>query len=136
MQNDLQTLVEHKEEIEEGLKNEMPFNIGVDIEQETKNIFQDLLNETRTALYPDCLEFSSLKFLVKSMDVKVLNSLSNKSFDMLLELLRTTFSMCSTTFPSSFYEDKQKLYNLDLGYETIHVCKYDCVLYWKEFDDL
>ncbi|TYK11183.1 CACTA en-spm transposon protein [Cucumis melo var. makuwa] len=44
--------------------------------------------------------------------------------------------MCSTTIPSSFYEAKRKFRDLNLGYETIHVCKYDCVLYWKEFADL
>ncbi|KAA0047217.1 uncharacterized protein E6C27_scaffold908G00040 [Cucumis melo var. makuwa] len=45
MLNDLQALVEHEEEMEEGLENEMSFNIRVDIEQETTNIFQDLMNE-------------------------------------------------------------------------------------------
>ncbi|TYK09467.1 CACTA en-spm transposon protein [Cucumis melo var. makuwa] len=44
--------------------------------------------------------------------------------------------MCSTTIPSSFYEAKRKLRALGLGYETIHACKYDYVLYWKEFVDL
>ncbi|KAA0063951.1 transposon protein, putative, CACTA, En/Spm sub-class [Cucumis melo var. makuwa] len=44
--------------------------------------------------------------------------------------------MCSTTIPSSFYEAKRKLCDLGLGYETIHACKYDCVLYCKEFVDL
>ncbi|TYK11936.1 potassium transporter 19-like [Cucumis melo var. makuwa] len=29
-----------------------------------------------------------------------------------------------------------KLRDLGLEYETIHACKYDCVLYWKEFADL
>ncbi|KAA0053370.1 CACTA en-spm transposon protein [Cucumis melo var. makuwa] len=52
---------------------------------------------------------------------------------MLLELLRAAFPMCSSTIPSSFYEAKRKLRDLGLGYETIHACKYDCVLYWKEF---
>ncbi|KAA0036686.1 CACTA en-spm transposon protein [Cucumis melo var. makuwa] len=44
--------------------------------------------------------------------------------------------MCSITIPNSFYEAKQKLCDLDLRCETIHACKYDCVLYWKEFADL
>ncbi|KAA0036797.1 acidic leucine-rich nuclear phosphoprotein 32 family member A-like [Cucumis melo var. makuwa] len=44
--------------------------------------------------------------------------------------------MCNSTIPSSFYEAKRKLRDLGLGYETIHACKYDCVLYWKEFADL
>ncbi|KAA0053293.1 CACTA en-spm transposon protein [Cucumis melo var. makuwa] len=73
---------------------------------------------------------------VRLMHVKVLNGWSNKSFDMLLELLRATFPMCNSTIPSSFYEAKRKLRDLGLGYETIHACKYDCVLYWKEFVDL
>ncbi|KAA0059798.1 uncharacterized protein E6C27_scaffold108G00640 [Cucumis melo var. makuwa] len=55
---------------------------------------------------------------------------------MLLELLRAAFPMCNSTIPSSFYEAKRKLRHLGLGYETIHACKYDCVLYWKEFVDL
>ncbi|TYK08760.1 NBS-LRR type resistance protein [Cucumis melo var. makuwa] len=70
------------------------------------------------------------------MHLKVLNGWSNKSFDMLLELLRAAFPMCNSTIPSSFYEAKRKLCDLGLGYETIHACKYDCVLYWKEFADL
>ena len=44
--------------------------------------------------------------------------------------------MCSSTIPSLFYEAKRKFYDLGLGYEIIHACKYDCVLYWKEFADL
>ena len=44
--------------------------------------------------------------------------------------------MCNTTIPDSFYEAKLKLRDLDLGYEIIHACKYDCVLYCKEFADL
>ncbi|KAA0055550.1 hypothetical protein E6C27_scaffold222G00230 [Cucumis melo var. makuwa] len=44
--------------------------------------------------------------------------------------------MCSSTIPSSFYEAKRKLRDLGLGYKTIHVCKYDCVLDWKKFTNL
>ncbi|KAA0064176.1 CACTA transposable element [Cucumis melo var. makuwa] len=138
MLNDLQAPIEHEEETEElRLEDEMPMNVGVDIDEDrTNNIFYDLLNEERNELYPGCSEFSSLNFLVKLMHVKVLNGWSNKSFDMLLELLRTTFPMCSTTIPSSFYEVKRKLCDLGLRYKTIQACKYDCVLFWKEFADL
>ncbi|TYK23982.1 uncharacterized protein E5676_scaffold250G00460 [Cucumis melo var. makuwa] len=70
------------------------------------------------------------------MNVGVLNCWSNKLFNMLLELLRAVFPMCSTTIPSSFYEAKRKLRDLGLGYEIIHACKYHCVLYWKESANL
>ncbi|KAL4016879.1 hypothetical protein IC575_024541 [Cucumis melo] len=138
MLNNLQAPIEHEEETEElHLEDEMPMNVGVDIDEDrTNNIFQDLLNETCNELYPNRSEFLSSNFLVKLMHVKVLNGWSNKSFDMLLELLRASFPMCSTTIPSSFYEAKRKLHDLGLEYETIHACKYDCVLYWKEFAHL
>ena len=107
----------------------MPRNIMVDIGQDTTNILLDLLNEACNQLYHGCSELSSLNFLVKSMHVKVLNGWSNKFFNMLVELLRVTFSMCSSIVPSSFYEAKRKLRDLGLGYKNIHACKYDCVLY-------
>ena len=55
---------------------------------------------------PVVLNFPPWNFLVKFMHVKVLNGWSKKFFNMLLELLKTTFPMCSTTIPSSFYEVK------------------------------
>ena len=44
--------------------------------------------------------------------------------------------MCGTNIHGSFYEAKCKLRELNLGYKTIHVYKYDCVLFWNEFEDL
>ena len=85
MLNDLQASIEHEQGIEA--------LIGVDIEEETSNIFHDLLNEARSELYPDCSEYSSLKFLVKMMHIKVLNGWSNKSFDMMLGLIKSAFPM-------------------------------------------
>ena len=70
------------------------------------------------------------------MHVKVFNGWSNKSSDMLLELLKATFLMCSTTIPSSFYETERKPRDLGMWYKIIHACKYDCVLYWKMSGDL
>ncbi|KAL4026636.1 hypothetical protein IC575_015072 [Cucumis melo] len=109
MLNDLQARIEHEEEIEEfRLEDEMPMNVGVNIDEDTtNNIFQDLLNQARNELYSGCSEFLSLKFLVKLMHVKVLNGWSNKSFDMLLELLRVEFPMCNSTITSSFYQENE-----------------------------
>ncbi|KAL3826143.1 hypothetical protein ACJIZ3_022172 [Penstemon smallii] len=53
---------------------------------------------------------------------------------MLLELIRQVLPN-GETLPKTFYEAKSLLRELGLGYETIHACKYDCVLYWKEFKD-
>ena len=94
----------------------------------TTNIFEELMNEARNPLYPGCTKFSSLNFLVKLMHVKVLNKWSNKSFDMLLNLLKDAFPI-DTCIPSSFYEAKRKLRDLGLGYDSIHACKYDYILF-------
>ena len=118
------------------MENEISFNIVVDIEEETTNIFQDLLNEARSELYPSCSEYSSMNFFVKMMHVKVLNGWSIKSFDMMLDLIKFVFPICGTNVPSSFYEAEQKLRDLGLGHEAIHACKYNCVLYWKKFESL
>ena len=79
--NDLQNPIEHEEATKVGLENEIPTNGE---EQDTINLFENLINETCNDLYPGCSKFFSLNFLVKLMHFKVLNGWSNKSFDMLL----------------------------------------------------
>ena len=37
--------------------------------------------------------------------------------------------------PVSHYDAKKKMTKLGLRYESIHVCKYDCALLWKEHAD-
>ena len=54
---------------------------------------------------------------------------------MLLKLLHEAFSD-GTNLPRSHYEAKVKLRDVGLRYESIHVCKYDCALFWKENSEL
>nr|XP_048322914.1 uncharacterized protein LOC125420365 [Ziziphus jujuba var. spinosa] len=69
------------------------------------------------------------------MHVKALNHWSNKSFSMLLELLKEALPE-GTKLPKSYYKAKCTLHALGLGYETIHACKWDCALFWKESAEL
>ena len=80
----------------------------------------ELFKEVENELYPGCKKFFTLTFLVKLMHIKVLNRWMNKSFDMLLELLKDSFSN-DTKIPSSYYEARKKLNDLGLRYENIHV---------------
>ncbi|KAK1414527.1 hypothetical protein QVD17_30273 [Tagetes erecta] len=93
--------------------------------------FEDLLNEVRSELYPGCTKFSSLDFLAKLMHIKVKNKWTNSSFDELLELLRSSHPK-GNKIPPSHYIAKKTLKKIGLGYESIHVCKNDCALFWKE----
>lgn len=67
------------------------------------------------------------------MNIKVLNNWSNKPFAMLINLLKAL--LIGAYIPSSSYEAKRKLRNLELGYDSIHACKYDCVLSWKRYSN-
>ncbi|XP_031107361.1 uncharacterized protein LOC116012037 isoform X1 [Ipomoea triloba] len=95
--------------------------------------FENMLREAKQELYPGCTKFSKLPLTVKLLHLKVYNKWSNKSFDMLLELLKECLPD-GNTLPHSHYESKSMLCNLGLGYTNIHACKYDCVLFWKELE--
>ncbi|KAA0064029.1 gamma-aminobutyrate transaminase POP2 [Cucumis melo var. makuwa] len=59
MSNGLQASIEQEKETKEGrLEDKMLRNIGVDINEDTTNIFQNLLNETHNELYPGWEEMS------------------------------------------------------------------------------
>ena len=53
-----------------------------------KQSFDELLREAQRELYPGYSRFSKLSFIVKLLHLKVYNKWSNKSFDMLLDLLK------------------------------------------------
>ena len=65
------------------------------------------------------------------MHLKVMHKWTNRSFDMLCELLNISYPE-GNKVPDSYYDAKRKLQDIGLGYESIHVCKYDCALFWKE----
>ena len=123
--NDLQVRSFEEELHEEDIETEVPINVH---ESDNSKLFEDLLGQACNQLYAGCTKYSSLNFLVRLMHIKVLNGWSNKSFDMLLELLKSAFST-DASIPSSYYEAKKKLRDLGLGYDLIHACKYDCILY-------
>ncbi|KAA0041231.1 uncharacterized protein E6C27_scaffold128G002010 [Cucumis melo var. makuwa] len=99
-------------------------------EQDEFNKISGIFLEIEEELYPGCLEFTSFNFLVKLMHIKVLNRWSDKSFDMLLELLNEAFPN-GVKLPAFYYEANKRLRDLGLGYESIHVCKFDCALFGK-----
>ena len=114
-----------------------PIDKDINLEESTNTHgnFENLFHEANRELYPGCKKFSALTFLVKLMHVKVLNCWSDKSFDMLLQLLINAFPEGSI-IPKTYYDAKKMLRELGLGYNSIHACKYDCVLFWKENETL
>ena len=74
--------------------------------------------------------FSSLNFLVKLMHLKVVSKWTNKSFDELLKLLKLVFQNMSLV--DFHYKAKRLMTKMGLGYQSIHVCKNDCLIFWNE----
>ncbi|XP_062074910.1 uncharacterized protein LOC133778915 [Humulus lupulus] len=96
-----------------------------------RNTLPDLFAEAEKKLYFGCTTLSILTFIVNLIHIKVMCGWSNKSFDLLLDLLSKAFPK-DNKIPRSYYDGKKMLRDLGLGYETIHVCEYDCDLFWKE----
>ncbi|XP_062119373.1 uncharacterized protein LOC133833132 [Humulus lupulus] len=83
------------------------------------NTLPDLFEEVEKELYFGCTTFSILTFIVNLMHIKVMCGWSNKSFDLLLDLLSKAFPK-DNKIPRSYYDAKKMLRDLGLGYETIH----------------
>ena len=96
--------------------------------------FDDLFTKIESNLYPRCIKFSSLNFLKKLIRLKVSNNRTNKSFDLLIKLLKDALPEGNRLLVSH-YDDKKKIMKLGLGYELIHICKYNYVSFWKEHVD-
>lgn len=86
--------------------------------------------ESRQELYPGCKNFSKLRFLVRLLHTKMLGGWSDKSFNMLLDLLKEVYS--ESAIPKNYNEAKKLVKCMGLGYVTIHACENDCILFWKE----
>ena len=100
-------------------------------DQDVEDIpYKKLLEQCDKELYPGC-KFSSLSFTLRLYHIKCIGGISNKTFGMLLELLRDAFPHI-TSLPSSVHQTKKLTNDLGLGYKKIHACPNDCMLYWDK----
>ena len=96
-----------------------------------KSMFAILLEEMKQELHPGgpCTRFS---FVVKLLHIKSFYRMSNGCFTAILKLLSSSFPNCS--IPASYEEAKRIIRALGLGYNSIHVCPNNCVLFWKNLE--
>ncbi|KAL5555975.1 hypothetical protein UlMin_038211 [Ulmus minor] len=79
--------------------------------------------------------FTKLSAIVRLYNLKAGNGWSDKSFSELLKLLAEMLPQ-PNELPISMYEVKKTMSSLGMGYEKIHACRNDCILYRKECKDL
>jgi hypothetical protein len=101
---------------------------------EHRTSFDPLCEDAHHELYPGCKQFSKLSFIVNMIHIKTLCNMSNKAFNMMIDLMRRALPN-GETLPRLYYEAKQFRQGLGFRYESIHACKNDCVLFWKEYAD-
>lgn len=95
--------------------------------------FYHLLEEYKVPLTMNNTTMSKLSYIVKLLHLKVLNNWCDNSFDSLLKLERQGYG---ANLPTSYYEAKKLIKDLGLDYCKIDACKNDCILYWKEYENL
>ncbi|XP_074298181.1 uncharacterized protein LOC141629004 [Silene latifolia] len=107
-----------------------PHNLNNKEDTNYKRLFEAANKE----LYEGCQSFSKLLFLLHLYHIKCMFHWSNESFNKLLELLLQAFPQVRE-FPSNFYEGKKIINDLGLGYEKIHACPSNCMLFWGDNSD-
>jgi len=90
------------------------------------------MREAKRQLYPGCTKFSRFSFVVQLLHMKSLYRISNSAFSAILKLLAKVFPECNA-LPTSYNEAKNLIEELGLGYESIHLCFNNCVLFRKQY---
>jgi hypothetical protein len=102
---------------------------------DSESFFKIVMREAKRQLYPGCSKFSRFSFVVNLLHMKSLYRISNSAFSAILKLLAEAFPE-GNALPKSYNEAKNLLKELGLGYESIHACGNNCVLFRKRYAHL
>jgi hypothetical protein len=100
-----------------------------------ESFFADVMKEAKRQLYLGCTQFSKFSFVVRLLHLKSFYRISNTAFTAILKLLAGAFPACNT-IPKSYNDAKNLLKVLGLGYDSIHVCPNNYVLFRKQYAKL
>lgn len=96
--------------------------------------FSKLVHDAHREVYPGCKKFSKLSIIVRLLHIKNMHGWSNVSFNILLQLLKELLPE-NSCLPSTFQDCKFIIKDLGFGYEKIHACPNDCILFRKEHEN-
>ncbi|XP_066364931.1 uncharacterized protein [Miscanthus floridulus] len=92
--------------------------------------FVRVLEDAKKSLSPGS-SHSKFSFLVRMLYIKSRYRIGNIAFSTMLKLLSSGYPQ--SELPKSYDEAKKYLGELGLGFENIHVCKNNCVLFRKRY---
>ncbi|XP_063941376.1 uncharacterized protein LOC135149565 [Daucus carota subsp. sativus] len=104
-----------------------------DISSDTSDFLNHVKGEQQP-LYPGCKSYTRMKALVKLYNLKSKHGMSDSCFSDVLLLIGSMLPE-GNNFPSSFSEAKKTLCTLGMGYEKIHACPNNCLLYRGQRDE-
>ena len=96
--------------------------------EEKPDTFVRLLSDVEKPLFSGCKQYTKLTSLVCFYNLKKNHGWSDNSFSELLSLLKDTLPN-ENEMPPSMYEAKKTITTLGMGYEKIHACSNDGMLF-------
>ena len=105
------------------------------IENEAELEFTKKLEDTETPLYNTCPNYTKVYVIMGLYRIKVKSGMSENYFYQILKLVHDMLPE-DKVLPTSTYAMKNYLKIFGFGYEKIHACKNDCILYRKQYTDL
>ncbi|KAI5328423.1 hypothetical protein L3X38_027820 [Prunus dulcis] len=97
--------------------------------------YEKLLKNANQELYPGCESFSVLTAIVELMHGKIKYRMLNLCFDYFLGVFKRMLPT-DNCLPKDHKHAQKVLHGLGLGYEKIHACKNNCMLFYKEHETL
>ncbi|KAL8125779.1 hypothetical protein AgCh_013165 [Apium graveolens] len=111
---------------------------GNNIHEEPNELASKFLynvNNVGEPIYPGNTKYTQLKFITRLLHWRNRNKYSDKGFDELLLLLKDVFPE-GHKLPFNYYGVKKMVKKLSLGFEKIHACENDCMLFYGDDKDL
>ncbi|RID40529.1 hypothetical protein BRARA_J00566 [Brassica rapa] len=97
--------------------------------------FKKKLEDAKTPLYPECTNCTKVAAIMGLYRIKVKSAISENYFDQLLSMVHDMLPN-GNVLPTPTSEIKKFLKIFSFGYDVIHACKNDCILYWKEYEEM
>ena len=94
------------------------------------DIFKKLNEEAMKPLDERCCTMTQMMFIIRVLHIETYTRMTNRIFNMVFQLL--SLDLPKVEFPKSYADVKRIISDLGPHYQTIHVRKYDYILYWGD----
>ncbi|CAL8150888.1 unnamed protein product [Prunus armeniaca] len=144
--DNVQPIVDANDEVMDIIQDVFPFastnmnqeeqdDVPTPIDSAEFEQYEKLLKNANQELYPGCESFSVLTAIVELMHGKIKYHMSNLCFDYFLGVFKRMLPT-DNCLPKDHKQAQKVLNGLGLGYEKIHACKNNCMLFYKEHESL